>query len=172
MMSPSLFLLMRVLHVLLAAVWLGSAAFITFIMMPAVNAAGPSGGQVMLALNRKGMVAFMASIAGITVLTGWYLFWHFGGFIPDVVRTRAGIVYGIGGIAGTLAAIIGGSVVGRSSKKAVEMMSRAASMAESAEKRTLLQNVERLGRRMATFGLFVVLLQILAAATMAVGHYV
>src|SRR5687768_1498652 len=101
-MSPFLFLSLRVLHVLLAAVWLGSAAFITFIMMPAVNAAGPAGGQVMLALNRKGLVTFMASISGITVLTGWYLFWHFGGFMPEVARTRAGIVYGLGGIAGTL----------------------------------------------------------------------
>ena len=171
-MSPLPFLTLRVLHVLLAAVWLGSAAFITFIMMPAVTAAGPAGGQVMLALNRKGLVTFMAVMAGTTVLTGWYLFWHFGGFVPEVARTPAGIVYVVGGIAGTLAAIIGGSIIGRSSKKAIEIMTHAASMAESDEKRALLQEVERLGRRMATFGLVVVLLQVLAAATMAVGHYV
>jgi hypothetical protein len=52
------------------------------------------------------------------------------------------------------------------------MMTRAASMADSAEKRALLEEVEQLGRRMATFGLIVVLLQMLAAGTMAVGHYV
>ncbi len=171
-MSPFLFLSMRVVHVLLAAVWLGSAAFITFIMMPAVKSAGPSGGQVMMALNRKGLVPFMASISGVTVVTGWYLFWHFGGFVADVARTRSGMVYGIGAIAGTLAAIIGGGVVGRSSKKAMEVMGRAAPMLEGPEKRALLREVDDLGQRMATFGLVVVILQVIAAATMAIGHYV
>ncbi len=171
-MSSILFLALRVLHVLLAAIWFGSAAFLTFLLMPAVNAAGPAGGQVMLALNRKGIVTFFASISGITVLTGWYLFWHFGGFTADVGRTRAGMVYGLGAIAGTLAAIIGGSIVGRSSKKAIEVMTRAMPMADGAEKQALLREADVLRQKMATFGLVVVILQLIAATTMAIGHYV
>ncbi len=168
-----LFLGVRIAHVLLAALWLGSAAFMSLLLMPAINASGPSGGQVMLALNRKGIVPFFASISGITVLTGFYLYGRFtGGFDPGVSGSMAGRVYGMGGVAGILAAVVGGSIVGRSSKKMIELMGRVATMADGADKQRLLGDANALRQKMATFGLVVVVLQVIAAALMAIGHYV
>ena len=168
-----LFLGMRVVHVLLAAVWIGSAVFMMFMLMPAINATGPSGGQVMVALNRKGMPAFFGAISGITVLTGFYLYWRFtGGFDPGVSASTSGMVYGVGGVCGLLAAIIGGSVVGRGSKKIVELMLKAGPMPDGAEKRVLFEEAEALKSRITTAGALVIVLQVVAAGLMAIGHYV
>ena len=91
-----LFLILRPVHVLLAATWLGSAVFISLMLMPTIESSGPSGGAVMLGLNRKGLVPFFASLAGLTVLTGIYLFWRFtGGFDPEISRSHAGMAFGI-----------------------------------------------------------------------------
>ena len=91
-MSTVLFLTLRVLHVLIAAVWVGATVFMTFLVMPAIEASGPAGGQVMMGLNRKGITAFFAALGGTTVLTGLYLFWRFtGGFDPAISRSHAGM---------------------------------------------------------------------------------
>src|SRR5712671_5221036 len=125
-MSTVLFLTMRVLHVLLAAVWIGATVFMSFLLMPVAEAAGSAGGQIMIGLNRKGLNAFFAATGGITVLTGIYLFWRFtGGFDPEISRSHAGMAFSIGGVVGVLAVIIGGSVVGRSASKVVRLMEQA-----------------------------------------------
>ena len=45
------FLALRALHVLVAGLWIGSTVFMTFLLEPAVDGAGASGGHVMLPPN-------------------------------------------------------------------------------------------------------------------------
>ena len=171
-MSTVLFLTMRALHVLLAAVWIGATVFMSFLLMPAVEAAGPAGGQVMIGLNRRGISAFFGATGGITVLTGIYLFWRFtGGFDPEVSRSHAGMAFSIGGLAGLVAVIIGGSVVGRSANKAVGLMEQAAKMPDT-QRGPLMQEAGVLRQRMKTFGSLVIVLQVIALVLMAIGHYI
>ena len=168
-----LFLLLRPLHVLLAALWIGSAFFTSCLLMPAVNDVGPAGGQVMVALNRKGLVTFFAVIGGLTVVTGVYLYWRFtGGFDPEVSRSHAGLAFGVGGIAGLVALIIGGAVVGRSSKQVVDIMGQVARMPDGAEKTARLQTAGALRQKMSSAGRIVVALQVIALVLMAVAHYI
>ena len=168
-----LFLILRPLHVLLAAIWFGSGVFMSLLLMPTIESSGPSGGAIMLGLNRKGLVPFFAALAGLTVVTGLYLFWRFtGGFDPEISRSHAGMAFGVGGAAGILAAIIGGSVVGRSSKKVVDIMTRAAAMPDGAEKFALMKSTEPIRKRIASAGLIVILLQAIALVLMALGHYI
>ena len=172
-MSTLLFLVIRGLHVLLAAMWLGAAVFMSYVLMPVLATSGPAGGQVMIRLNRKGLVPFFASLGGMTVLSGIYLYWRFtDGFSPEMSRTNAGMAFGIGGVAGIIALIIGGSVVGRNSKKIVELMERATTLPDGSEKSALMQQASGLGQRVASAGTMVVILQIIALLTMAVGHYI
>ena len=167
------FLILRPLHVLVAATWIGSGIFMSYVLMPAINEAGPAGGQIMLGLNRKGLVAFFGAIAGVTVVTGLYLYWRFtGGFDPEVSRSHAGLAFGVGGVCGVLAAIIGGSIVGRSSSKLVEVMTRAMTMPDGAEKAALLKSAAELRARIASSGHAVVALQVIALILMALGHYI
>jgi hypothetical protein len=168
-----LFLSLRVVHVLVAAVWVGSAAFMTFVLMPAIGTAGPAGGQVMVALNRKGIVPFFASVSGTTIVTGIYLYWRYtAGFDPELSASNAGMAYGVGGLCGFLAMMIGTMVIGRSSKRMIAVMEQVAKLPDGAEKLSYLGEAAALRAKLTTFGPIVVLLQVIAAGLMAVGHYI
>jgi uncharacterized membrane protein len=172
-LSAVLFLLVRPLHVLLAAAWLGATAFIVFLLTPAVDESGPAGGQLMLALNRKGLTPFFASLAGSTVLTGIYLFWRFtGGFDPEVSRTHAGMAFGAGGVAGFLALIVGIVMISRPSKKLVEIMGEAVRASDGPAKASLLQRASALRVGIANGTKVVLALQVIALVLMAIAHYI
>jgi hypothetical protein len=171
-MGTVLFLSMRALHVLLAAAWVGATIFTTFMLMPVIEGSGPLGGQIMQSLERKGMTAFFAALGGITVLTGIYLYWRFtGGFDPEVSRSNAGMAFGVGGVFGILAVVIGGAVIGRSSRKLLALMEQLPK-ASDAQKGALMQEAAALRGRMKSFGMIVLLCQVAALLLMAVGHYI
>src|SRR5690349_12869823 len=138
-MATVIFLTLRAAHVLLAAIWIGATVFTSILLMPVIEGSGPMGGQIMANLERKGMTKFFASIGGTAVLTGIYLYWHFtGGFDPTVSRTNAGMAFGVGGAAGLIALIIGGAVIGRSSRKVLAIMGQVATASEP-QKAALIQ---------------------------------
>jgi uncharacterized membrane protein len=167
-----LFLSMRVLHVVLAAIWFGAVFFNTLLLMPVVTQTGPAGGQVMQALVRKGMVALLASIGGMTIVTGVYLFWRFtSGFDPVVSASRAGMAYSIGALAGLIALILGGSITGRGAKRIVSLAEQLPSAPE-AQRTGMMNEMTALKARVETTGKIVLALLFVALATMALGHYV
>ena len=164
---------MRVLHVVLAGIWLGAAFFATVFVFPALFQSGAAGGQVMTAVVRRGIVPFMASIGGTTVLTGIYLFWRFtGGFDPVVSASRGGMAFSIGALAGVIALILGGSMIGRSAKKTGEIGAKLTSLPEGAERTKLTNELMVLRGRIQTFSRIALVLLIIAMATMALGHYI
>lgn len=173
MLNTLTFLALRVVHVLFAATWIGTTVFTSLVLMPAVDRSGPSGGQVMARMDRRGFHTYMATLAGTTVLTGLYLIWRFmGGFDLAVAATHAGIAFGIGGASGVLAFIVGGAVVGRNGKQLVEVMGRAAGLPDGPDKGFLMQRATA-ARRRVTVGSKVVLgLQAVALVLMTVGHYI
>jgi uncharacterized membrane protein len=167
------FLIIRVTHVLLAALWLGATGFMVFFLMPAIEDTGPAAGPLMGALVRRRFPAFMAAAGGVTVLSGFYLYWRFtGGFDPATSGTRAARVFGAGGAAGIIALIIGGAVVSRNAKKTSGLGARLASMPEGPDRAAVATEMAAARRRAATAGRIVLVLQAIALACMAVGHYV
>lgn len=166
------FLIIRVLHVLLAAVWVGAVFAATFFFLPAIQDAKAAGGQVMIGVQKRGMTMFIPAIAGLVTLTGMYLYYRFtGGFDPVISGSMAGRVFGTGGIAGILAAIIG-SGVGRKGKKAVAIMQQAGPMPDGPGKAALMQQAAALQRKMATSSKITLVLMAIALVCMSVGHYV
>ena len=171
-MNALLFLAVRASHVLMAALWIGSAVFVSVLLTPAVEAAGSSGGQVMLRL-RRGVSLYMAVLASTTVLTGLYLFWRFtGGFDPAVSASHAGLAFGMGGASGILAGIIGGGVVGRSANGVANLTGQAIGMPDGPAKGALMQQAAQLRRRVKIGTRVVIMFQMIALVLMAVGHYV
>jgi len=84
------FVSVRVLHILLGAVWLGAAVLVSLFVMPSIREAGPDGAKVMAGLGRRKIHVFIASISGLTALTGVWLYWHFtDGFTPALMKTAA-----------------------------------------------------------------------------------
>jgi len=167
-----LFLLLRVTHVLLAALWVGATAFTTFYLMPALEESGPAAAPVMSSLMRRKIHVFMASIGGVTVLTGFYLYYRFtGGFDPTLSGSTGAMVFGTGGICGLFALILGGAVVSKNAKKMGELGARLATAPE-AQRGALASELAAIRKKTATFSRIVIVLQMIAVALMAIGHYV
>ena len=168
-----LFVTVRVLHVLLAALWLGGTAFIVFFVMPALEKTGTAAAPMMGAMARRGINPFMNAIGGITVLTGFWLYWHLtGGFQPALSGTMPARVFGAGGVAGTLAVIIGGAIVARNGRKMGELGGKALSLPEGPERARLMSESDAARQRATTWGRVMLVLQVIALVLMALGHYV
>lgn len=154
-----IYLLARILHVALAAIWVGLVAFLAVFLLPAIKDTGAGGGSVMTALIRRRLTAINATLGGITVLTGFWLYYRFtGGFDPAIAGSMPARVFGTGGVAGIIALILDGALIGRNLKK----LSGAAAPMEVAAARD----------RAARFTTIVLILQVIALACMAVAHYV
>ena len=172
-MHTLLFLSMRVLHVVLAGAWLGAAMLATLYLGPAIQELGPAGAPVLATMVRRGVVAYMASIGGLTVVTGIYLFWRFtGGFDPAVSASRAGMAFSIGALTGVIALAIGGSVVGRGVKKIAALGAQAAALPEGPERAAIMSSTNALRERAAMALKIVVFQLFISMATMALGHYI
>jgi hypothetical protein len=168
-----LFLTIRALHVLLAALWLGSVALMVFFIMPAVKESGPAAGPVMGAIARRGLNGFFGALGGTTVLTGLYLYWRFTGhFDPALSASRSAMVFGTGGIAGILSVIIGGAVVGRSMARMGALAGKAMALPEGPERAALMTQSNAARDRGVAGARVVLVLQIIALVCMAIGHYV
>lgn len=171
-MNDSWFLVLRAAHVLLAALWLGAAFMLSIFVMPAVRDVGPTGGQFMQTLHRRKLDAFMAFAAILTVLTGLWLYWRFtAGLDEEVILSPGGLAFGIGGMCGLLAMILGGAILGRGFARIAALGERATAAPE-AERATHMQEIETLRKRLGVAGRLILLLMVLALVLMAIGHYV
>ncbi len=167
----ALFVSVRILHVLLAAAWLGTAVLLSFFLMPAVQQVGPDGGKVVMALVDRKLDAFISSIAGLTVLTGLYLYWTItGGFDPAASATLRARVIGLGGVLGLAAAVIGGSIVARNMKKAVALVKQVGA-ADPAARSALMAQAAQCRQKAATGGRIVAFLVILTMLLMTLGAH-
>jgi hypothetical protein len=167
----AIFLSMRALHIVCAALWLGSVAMLGLFVMPAIDRLGAGASQVMTNLQRTGLNAFMASIGGLTVLSGLYLYWH-ATADPDFAGSTAGIVFGIGGLLGLASAIVGGSVVGRGARSLAAAGAELAATTDATTRTGLLADIERLRAKVKTFGHIVMTMLLIAMILMSVAHYV
>jgi hypothetical protein len=169
----AIFLSMRALHVVCAALWLGSTAMLGLFVMPAIDRLGANAGAVMTNLQKTGLNAFMGSIGGLTVLSGFYLYWHFtAGFDPTLSGSAEGICFGVGGLLGLGAAIVGGSVVGRGARSLAAAGAELAATTEASARTALLADIERLRAQVKTFGHLVMTMLLIAMILMSVAHYV
>lgn len=173
MSTMFVFLTVRVVHILMAALWLGGGVFISLFLFPTVKQLGPLGGEIMLTLSRRKLQVFMPVISVTTMLTGLWLYWQFTtGFTAAVTHSAPGLTFGLGGLAGLTALIIGGAVIGRSVKRMVALVELASSLPEGREKATQLQAAAALQERMAGASKLMVALIVTAIVLMALGHYV
>ena len=161
-MTAALFPWVRMLHILFAAAWFGAAAFLTLYLLPVVRQPGSGGSETMTALTRRGLHRFMASSAGLTVLSGLWLYWILtAGFAGAAIASTPGMVFGLGGLAGLLAAVIGGAVIGHSLSR-IETLKPALPDTQS--------QIDALQARVAGASRFALALLLFALVAMALGH--
>ena len=172
-MGAVFFLVVRALHVLLAACWIGATLFLAMILMPTLRQMGTGANDLVIGIDRRGLTPFMASLGGLTVLSGIWLYWHFtGGFDPAVSASHAGIAFGVGGAAGIVAVIIGGAIIGRGWIKMSAAAAEASTLDDERGRAAKLRVVDALRRRVILATRVVLALQIVALTLMAIGHYI
>ena len=150
-------LLARLVHVVVGVFWAGTVFFNAWLLAPALRDVGPDGGKVMGALAKRGMLVILPITGILTILSGIWLYWHASvGFDAAYMRSRPGMVYGLGMIATIIAFLIGILVVRPT-------MARLAT-AEPAE-------AQKLRARAGSMSVVVALLVAVTVVCMAVGRY-
>jgi hypothetical protein len=150
----------------------GAGLFLAWFLAPAVRAAGPDGGKVMMKLQSStGWSKMISAAAGLTVLSGILLYVRntlAAG--PGWTGSGPGIGFALGGLAGIAGAIHGGAVVGRLSQavaqrgEALQAAGRPPTPEELAEFGALQQKLDQASRTSA-------ILLTIAILLMAVSRY-
>ena len=118
-MDQTITLVLRFIHIAGGVFWAGAVFLMVGFIFPTVRATGPQGGRFMQELmERRRLSVYMNAAAGLTMLSGFIMY---GRMIAATNGawggTRAGMALGIGGLATVIAAIIGGSIVGRGGQR-------------------------------------------------------
>jgi hypothetical protein len=167
------YLIIRVIHVICAAAWLGSVVLAAWILLPALNEAGADAGKVGALIDKRGMHAFMGIVSGLAVLSGIYLYWHYtAGFSPEISRSHGGMAFGFGGFVAIAALIIGGSGVGRGLKKASEMSAQAMSTTDPAARQRLLASAQAARVRATGMAKVVSILLLITISLMSIALFI
>lgn len=170
-MSPALLILLRLIHVVGGALWVGMAIYSTVFLLPSVEEAGPDGGKVMAALQRRGILTLLPALALATLISGFWLYWQASaGMAAGFGRSGTGIAFGVGGVAALVAYLLGIVLLRPSMMQAASLMAGAAGVSED-ERRSRMAEAARLRTRAASVGRMVTVLLLLALAAMAVARY-
>lgn len=172
-MGIPVYVVVRTLHVLVAALWVGSGVFLAAFLMPTIRRLGPQAAPVSEGIAQRGMGLFLELTGGVTILSGLWLYWEFTqGLDPAISFSAPGITFGLGGLFGIAASIVGGGIIGRSVKRARQLGATVAVMADGPEKSAHVATMARLRRRVALATRCDAILLVVALILMALGHYV
>ena len=167
-----LMIVLRFLHVVSGALWVGMFAFMTFFLMPAFAEVGPESGKVQGALMKRGIPIIMPLIALVTLVTGFWLFQRLsGGAAGAFMKTPTGRAFGVGGLSALLAFLVG-VIVGRPVMMRMAKLGESLPTAVPAERPGISAEMQRLRARSATLNRVVMALLLIALTAMAVARYV
>lgn len=164
-------LLMRLLHIGLGVFWAGTVVFSAIFLFPSIADAGPDGAKVGAALMRRRFMQVMPAVAGLTILSGLYLYWKVsGGFEPSFMHSGMGMTLGFGAAA-AIAAFVVGLVVMRPAMERAGALAQSAAQAAPAERQAQLAAAQAMRQRGVRAGQVVAVLVALAVSAMALARY-
>lgn len=102
-------ILLRTIHIVAGALWVGSAVFYLLFVEPTVKVLGPAGPKFMQDLiDRRRYPLFMNAVSALTVLAGLLLYWNTsGGLNMGWVRTGPGTGFTLGSLVALVVYAIG-----------------------------------------------------------------
>jgi len=164
-------IVLRFLHVVSGALWVGMFGFVSCFLMPAFAEVGPDGAKMQAALAKRRIQVIMPVLALVTLVSGFWLYQRLsGGAIGALLKTPVGLAFGLGGLAALLAFVAGiglaRPIMMRSMKLAEQMTT-----ASPADRSSIMAEMQKLRGRGATLNRVVMVLLLLALAAMAVARY-
>jgi uncharacterized membrane protein len=164
-------LVLRIIHVVGAVLWGGTAMFVAFFLMPAMGMAGPAGAPVMGALVKRRLFVIVPTVAVLTMLAGLRLLWLISdGYSAAYFSTRTGMTYATG----TFTAIAAFTIFLTVSRPALGKMGalqQQMTQAAESERAALMAQMNAVRGRAGAAAKAIAFLLIIAAITMAVGRY-
>src|SRR5688572_24901004 len=142
---------LRLLHVVLGMLWVGTAFFTTFFLAPAMADVGPDSGKVMNALQKRGFMVVMPLLAIFTLVSGFWLYMRSG---TEFMSTPVGRMFGIGGVLALLSFVVGISFVMPSMARAAKLTQNMATVPDQ-ERGARMAEIQRLRARGAAVSKFV-----------------
>ena len=169
-MDP-LLLLLRVVHVTGGVFWGGAILFVVHFLEPAVRDAGPDGGKVMLALQKRRYLDVVPTVAALTLVSGFALYWRlFGRAHPGPGASGAELWLAMGGLAALAAFVVGVGLM-RPAALRIGRLAGELPQAPPERKDAIGAEAARLRTRMRLAGRGVAALLGVAILCMAVGRY-
>ncbi len=170
-MDP-LVIVLRLVHVVSGALWVGMMVFSVFYLMPAMQEVGPDGGKVMAAIQKRGLMTLMPLLGLGALISGVWLYIRAGAGMPaEYGRSPAGMAFGFGGLAALVAWLLGIAVLRPSMMKAMALGQSLGPSAGAEERQRVMGEAQRLRGRAAAAGRATAYLLLFAVATMAVARY-
>jgi len=167
----SILMIVRALHILLAALWLGTAVLLTVFLIPALRHVGMPGAPLIGRMAQRRLGHYITVLATLTVLTGLWLFWRVtNGMQADVMLSPPIMVLGIGVLSGLLAAGLGIGILGPSMKAMGMAMGAVSRLSDGEEREGHMQRIEALHRHFALFSRLMVTLMVIALLCMTLSH--
>jgi len=165
-------LLLRLIHILFGAYWMGAIAFVAIFLEPSVRAAGPAGGPFMAQLQKRKFSVWTMIAAALTIVSGILLLgidsnWFTSGFLSSkmaiALQTGAGLAI--------IAAAFGSAFARPAAARLAVLMPQLAQTAPGAERDKIDAECKRHLGRLAFAGRVAAGLVIVAVALMAVARY-
>jgi uncharacterized membrane protein len=171
--TSAFYIIFRFFHIVSGVLWVGSAFLFVGFIGPAAAEVGPAAGRLMSVVVKKRKAAkVITRLAYVTVLAGWIL------WLKDMsvyglgtwLKMRMGIVFTIGGVLATAAAVVGSIGVGAGVERMVDLGDE---IAASGGPPTPEQQseVEHLGKELEKHGKRDLVLLLLAVIAMATARY-
>ncbi len=166
-----LVIVLRLVHIISGVFWVGAALVMTFFLFPALAGAGPAAGPVIAGLQRRGLLTALPVSAGLTLVSGMWLFQIASGGAPAAfARSAVGGTLGLAGVL-AVAAFVLGMVVSRPAAMRAGRLSQRLATAAAEERDTLQRQIQDLQRRALVANRIVAALLIATVAGMATARY-
>jgi hypothetical protein len=165
--------ILRFIHIVGGVFWVGAVFLQVGFIFPTMRATGATGVRFMQELmQRRRLSVYMNTAAGLTMLSGIIMYARMAAMTDGAwAETRAGMTFGLGGLATIIAGVIGGAVLGRGGNRLAKIGAavQASGGAPSAEQTVEIGAIQA---RMWTALRIVAVLLLIAVTAMAVARYV
>jgi uncharacterized membrane protein len=101
--------LLRVVHIVFGALWVGGVFFMAFFLLPSARAAGPASGPMMGQLTQvRQFPRWLLYFGTFSIVAGFWMYWlDSAGANPDWMKSKTAMIYGTGAIFALLAFFMG-----------------------------------------------------------------
>ena len=169
----TLFLLLRLIHIMVGVFWVGSVVFISAFLVPALLTVGSPGGAVMRQLAEgQRLNIYLIAASWITILSGLGLVWHDAGPLGvHWFEQGPGRFFGAGMILALIATGIGLAVNAPTASRMAALTAKIQAAGPPPAPEEVAQ-IQALQAKLGSAGRVVAVLLLLTVAFMAVAKYI